>query len=182
MAKQSKNKRIVSLFILFFLFISLPLLLIGFNYAAKFLSRAAARPANIVIDAGKVKGPLPKTWQAIAQGGEEQGRTFWTVRDEIRSLSPRYIRIDHIYDGYDLVQEANGQLILDWSQLDQTVFDILSSGALPFFSLSYMPAVISEDGSITGRPADWQKWSLLVKKTIEHYSGRPQMNLAKHIL
>src|SRR4030042_2787442 len=38
------------------------------------------------------------------------------------------------------------------------------------FALSYMPPVISS-GDIVSAPRDWNEWSLVVQRTIEHYSG-----------
>jgi hypothetical protein len=119
-----------------------------------------------------IEGPLPQTWRVIAQGGEEGRRTFMNVRDELRELAPKYVRIDHIYDQYNLVSRNNGQLIFNWDDLDQTVRDILVSGAKPFFALSYMPAELSGDATIIGKPRDWSEWQLLVASTIEHYSGK----------
>lgn len=149
----------------------------GFEKLTSFFSRATARPADIVVDANAIKGPLPQTWRFIAQGGEEGKRTFMNVRDELLELSPRYVRIDHIYDQYNIVSRKNGQLLFDWSELDQTVRDILSSGAAPFFALSYMPADLSSDGTIIGKPQDWKEWQILIQKTIERYSGKSNMGI-----
>ena len=130
-------------------------------------------PANIVIQADEVTGPLPHTWRTLAQGGEEKGtRMLEPVVNEIAVLEPRYIRIDHIYDFYDVVsRDAGDGLRFDWSRLDQTVCDILQSGAKPFFSLGYMPETMSSDGTLIGVPRDWSEWELLVQATVERYSG-----------
>ncbi len=34
-----------------------------------------------------------------------------------------------------------------------------------------MPTALSEDGTLISAPKNWEKWTLLVQKTIEHYSG-----------
>ena len=65
-----------------------------------------------------------------------------------------------------------GNLQFNWQKLDETVCDIFQTGAKPFFSLGYMPPVMSEDGSLVSRPIRWEEWSLLVQRTIERYSGR----------
>ena len=88
-------------------------------------------------------------------------------------LYPKYIRLDHIYDFYDVVaRDSSGNLSFNFSKLDQTVCDIYHTGAKPFFSLGYMPPTISEDGSLIGKPKNWNEWTFLVQKTVEHYSGR----------
>lgn len=140
----------------------------------QYLSKATPIKANIVVDARKISGFINPNWKAIAQGGEEKGvRMLETVVPEVADLFPRYIRIDHIFDYYDVVSRGtDNQLIFDWQQLDQTVCDIFHTGAKPFFSLGYMPSVISEDGSPIAKPKNWQDWALVVKKTVEHYSGQ----------
>lgn len=145
----------------------------------KLISKAMVTPANILIDTQKVTGPVGNEWRAFAQGGEESTPyTLTPVVSEISQLQPKYIRIDHLYDFYDLVSRGeDGSLNFSFDSLDVLVRDILSTGALPFFSLSYMPPVISKDGNVTSIPASWEEWQLLVRKTIEHYSGRDGFNL-----
>ncbi len=166
---QSKMKRKVIIFIILSV-ILIPALFFSFQY----LSRAAAIKANIVVDATKTSGPFPDRWKALAQGGEEAGvRMLDNVVPQVSELYPRFIRLDHIYDFYDVVsRDSSGNLSFNFSKLDNTVCDIYHTGAKPFFSLGYMPPVISKDGSLIGRPNNWNEWSLLVQKTIEHYSGK----------
>ncbi len=95
------------------------------------------------------------------------------VIPQISELYPKYIRIDNLYDFYNVVSRNDkGELILNFEKLDQTVCDIYATGAKPFFSLGYIPETISEDGSLIGKPKNWQEWSFLVQKTVERYSGR----------
>src|SRR3990170_5770230 len=140
----------------------------------QYLSVAAPVKANLIIDVKKTRGPVADRWKALAQGGEEMGvRMFANVIPQVAALYPRYIRLDHIYDYYDVVSRNNtGNLKFNWLKLDDTVCDIFRTGAKPFFSLGYMPSVMSEDGSLVSRPIRWEEWSLLVQRTIERYSGR----------
>lgn len=155
--------------IVFVALLLIPVLLFGIQI----LGRAAPTKANLVINTKKITSPLFYNWQAIAQGGEEQGvRMLANVIPQLKDLSPRYIRLDHIYDGYNLVSRNGGQLSFNFTQLDQTICDIYATGAKPFLALSYTPEVMSADGTIIGRPSNWNEWSLLVQKTIERYSGR----------
>ncbi|KKQ24513.1 MAG: hypothetical protein US40_C0003G0055 [Candidatus Roizmanbacteria bacterium GW2011_GWC2_37_13] len=150
--------------------LAFPFLFFSFQY----LSRAAAIKANIVVDVAKTSGPFPDRWKALAQGGEESGvRMFENVISQVSELYPRFIRIDHIYDFYDVVtRDGSGNLSFNFDKLDQTVCDIYHTGAKPFFSLGYMPPTMSDDGSLIGKPKSWDEWSLLVQKTVERYSGR----------
>jgi hypothetical protein len=161
-------KRLI-IFILI-LVIVLPILFYSFQY----FSRAATVKANIVVDINKVSGPFPDRWKALAQGGEESGvRMLENVVSKISELYPKYIRLDHIYDFYNVVsRNSSKNLIFDFSELDKTVCDIYHTGAKPFFSLGYMPPTMSDDGSLIGKPKNWNEWSFLVQKTIEHYSSK----------
>ena len=167
-------RRFSSSGIILFLILILPLLIFAVTMRQQLVGRAGEVRARIEIDTQTITGPLPQTWRALAQGGEVKGeRMLANVVPQIIELSPRYIRIDHIYDFYDVVSRNDGgQLILNWSQLDATVCDILASGARPFFSLGYMPPALSRDGSLISAPAQWGDWQYLVEKTIERYSGR----------
>ena len=115
----------------------------------------------------------------MAGFGSRWGRKnpFDNIISEIAVLKPRYIRIDHIFDFYNVVKKENGTLIFNWSELDQVVNQILKTGALPFFSLSYMPPAIAQNGDITSPPNDWNEWAIITKETIQHFSGKNQQNL-----
>src|SRR3989344_5400805 len=145
-----------------------------FFYSFQYFSRAAAIKANIVVDATKTSGPFPDRWKALAQGGEESGvRMLENVVSQVAGLYPRYIRLDHIYDFYDMVsRDSSSNLSFNFSKLDETVCDIYNTGAKPFFSLGYMPETMSDDGSLIGKPKNWNEWAFLVQKTVEHYSSK----------
>jgi len=161
-------KRRLLIFVVLF-----PLLLLTFFLGFKYYSKAAPIKANIIIDTTNVVGPVPDRWKALAQGGEEMGaRMLENVIPQLAELYPRYIRLDHIYDFYNVVgRDTAGQLTLNWTQLDQTICDIYHTGAKPFLSLGYMPPAMSQDGTLIGKPKKWDEWAFLVQKTIEHYSG-----------
>jgi len=139
----------------------------------QYLSKAAPKKANIVVDTNKIVGFIRPNWKALAQGGEEKGvEMFVNVISPLTDLAPNYIRIDHIYDFYDVVSKDNGVISFNWTKLDQTVCHIFQTGAKPMLALSYMPPSISNDGSLISPPSNWYDWSLVVQKTIEHYSGK----------
>lgn len=178
MDKVLGKKQIFSLISLLLLTLVLPFLVVIVQQTIKYLSQAQGTPANLMIDTQAVLGPMPRLWEALAQGGEEEGRMFKSVIPQLRELSPRHIRIDHVLNRYGVVsRQSDGGLTFDFSTLDQTINDILSCGALPFFSLSYVPEALSTDGSPISPPKNWQEWSLVVEKFVEHYSGKDQKNL-----
>ncbi len=145
---------------------------------ASILIRAFGTPANIIVDAQGVTGRLNKPWKNIAQGGESPNYSFAPVRNHLLELDTEFIRIDHIYDFYDIVKRnPDHSLSFDFTKLDQLLLDITSAGATPFISLSYMPPELSK-GDIIGKPNDYHEWSVLVQNTIQHISGKAGLNLS----
>lgn len=165
------------LLLLFFLLI-LPLLLNLLSRVQTLLGRAIWQPANITVDVMSLQGPLNPAWKALAQGGEEDEKMLSAVITDIKSLEPKYIRIDHVLDKFGLVSGGKGSpLTFNFTRLDLLVDDLLQTGATPLISLSYMPSSISRDGQITSPPQNWQDWETVVQTVIEHYSGKSNKNL-----
>ncbi len=173
------RKEIKKLIPLLVIILALPIILIAVPEAVRYLGRAGGVPANIVVDVSAVLGPLPHPWRNLAQGGEELSSPMIDdVTNEIKQLKTEYVRLDHLYDGYEIVSRGgDGRLTYSWTKLDAVVGDILKSGAKPFLALSYMPLAISR-GDIVDLPREWGEWEQLVKETVQHYSGRAGMNIA----
>lgn len=138
----------------------------------RLLSEASGTPANLVVQTQTPLGELPRPWVHLAQGGEDLTTDMIApVISQTHAIAPQTIRIDHIYDGYDVVgRNDQGQLTFNWTRLDQIVGSIIQTDATPMLSLSYMPPAIAS-GDIISPPRDWNEWSLVVQRTIEHYSG-----------
>lgn len=137
----------------------------------EFFARASGEPANLVIDAGAPTGAIRQPWRNLAQGGEMSDWRLTPIAAKVKALQPEYIRIDHIYSFYDIVQKNGDQLSFNFSKLDPLIDDIVATGARPYISLSYMPAPLAVDGQITSPPARWEDWQATVRATIQHYSG-----------
>jgi len=174
---SSQRKKIFSFLLLLLLF---PFLLYAAKKAVFLFLEATEKPANITIDASSDLGSITPLWQALAQGGEDP-KPLDGVERETAALKPRYIRIDHLYDFYHVVEKKNGQLVFNWQELDAVVNQILKTGAKPFLSLSYMPPAIAKNGDITGPPVNWSDWQAVVRETVQHFSGRQQRNLTNVI-
>src|SRR3989339_1815975 len=104
------------------IFIILSIVLIpALFFSVKYFSRAAAIKANIVVDVTKTSGLFPDRWKALAQGGEESGvRMLENVVSQVSGLYPKYIRLDHIYDFYNVVsRDSSNQLSFNFSKLDE---------------------------------------------------------------
>lgn len=136
----------------------------------EFFGQASGEPANIIVDTQAVLGPMPRPWRNLAQGGEAFDWRLEPLVPKVKALKPEYIRIDHIYDFYDIVKGTPGNLTFDFSKMDPVIDDILATGAKPYIALTYMPPAIAS-GDIVSAPKNWADWQLVVQKTIEHYSG-----------
>lgn len=171
-----KISKIFELLLLLLFLVFLPLFLFFMGKKNNIFTEAFGKKAEIEVDVNTTSGILVQPWRALAQGGEEKENMFSAVSSEISDLKPAYIRIDHIYDFYDLVQKNDGVLSYNFQKLDQIVDEILKTGAKPFLALSYMPTPLSS-GDIVSAPADWLDWKNLVQRTIEHYSGLQERNI-----
>ena len=140
------------------------------NSLVRYVVGAEGRLSAIAVESDRVLGPMPKPWTALAQGGDNLKAFLQGHESKVQVLGPKYLRIDHIYDLFNVVSRNDSGLVFNWTELDKLVEEIVAVGASPFFSLSYMPVAISS-GDILSEPKDWQEWSLVVQKTIEHYSG-----------
>jgi len=161
------------------LLIFLPLMLMAVQNIVVLITRATGTPAKIIVDTKAILEPINTDfYHAFAQGGEESRDMLAPVVADIRALAPKVIRLDHLYDLYNVVGRSGDSLTFDWTRLDNAVASILATGAKPVLALSYMPSVIAKDGSIINPPNDWNEWARVVQKTIEHYSGRSEKNIS----
>lgn len=142
-------------------------------------SRAQYMSANIIVYTKDTGQLLPTSfYHAFVQGGEEAGDMLSGIAAETRALAPKLIRLDHIYDSYDVVGKQGDNLAFDFRRLDTVLKTIRDTGATPMLALSYMPRAIARDGSIINPPENWNDWTLTVQKTIEHVSGTTGLNIS----
>ncbi|MDA1079139.1 MAG: glycosyl hydrolase [bacterium] len=127
-------------------------------------------PANITVDAQAILGPLPRPWRNLAQGGEESAWEIEPIAAQVKQLRPEYIRIDHIYDFYEIAQGSPGNITFNFAKFDKILDGITATGAKPYIALSYMPPALG-GSDIVSSPARYADWQLVVQKTIEHVSG-----------
>jgi len=176
--ERNAPQKITSLISFLAALVFLPLLLFAAYQSVTLITRAVGTPANIVVDTKAVLEPIKTDfYHAFAQGGEESEDMIAPVLTEVKGLRPKFIRIDHLYDYYSVVQGSGGGMSFDFSRLDAAVNTILASGAKPVLALSYMPASIAQGGSVINPPNDWNDWATVVEKTIQHYSGKGEKNL-----
>ncbi|MBI5151598.1 MAG: hypothetical protein HZA34_03415 [Candidatus Pacebacteria bacterium] len=132
---------------------------------------ASGEEANISIDTQAILGPMPRPWRNLAQGGEDKDWRLQPLVAQVKALQPEYIRIDHIYDFFDIVSRGgNGGLQYNWTKMDAVVTDILNTGAKPYIALSYTPSVLAPSGDIVGQPSNWNEYQQVIQRTVEHFS------------
>lgn len=138
----------------------LPILVFAVKKIIDLRKSAAGTPANIIIDTKSTGSKINSTlWQNIAQGGEEATDMIKPIISQLKTLQPKLIRIDHLFDYYK-VDQGNGQY--DFTRLDATINSILATGATPMLSLSYTPD--------SKEPSDWGQWNNLISATAHRYS------------
>ncbi len=170
--KSPINKRAsIGLFFVLFMGIAAVIATTQLDVIREYFSRASGEPANLMVDTQAVLGPMPRPWRYLAQGGEDHAWRLEPLIPQVKALKPEYIRIDHIYDFYDIVGGSPGNLTFDFSKFDLILNDIQATGAKPYIALSYMPPAISA-GDIVDKPQRWEDWQLVIQKTIEHVSGQ----------
>jgi xylan 1,4-beta-xylosidase len=138
----------------------------------KYLTGASFQTAAIVVDVSQPGKPINKIWSGVAQGFEKLPEADFRMSATtglLKSVGTKYVRIDHLYDGFNVVSRVDGRLQYDWTKLDAIVSDIVAAGATPYFSVSYMPPAISK-GDILDFPNDWGEWGQVVAALVGHYS------------
>lgn len=139
-------------------------------------SRATYQPATLQVDVSRVLGPLPRPWANLAQGGEDHNWRLQPLISQIKPLRPEYIRLDHVFDFYDIVSGTPGNLSFDFTKFDLLLQDIRAVGATPYIALSYMPTTLSRDGTVTGEPLRYEDWQEMVRQMVRHVSGTRGFN------
>ena len=161
MTKKSPLKTILLLLLL-------PITILATKTIVDLRKSASGKAANIVVDLSTPQGKLsPTLWQNIAQGGEEASDMVRPIIFKTKSLSPQLIRIDHLFD-YFQVYQSEGQY--NFSALDSYINSILATGATPMLSISYTPATLSKTGSVAGEPTNWSQWYNIVYALAYRYS------------
>lgn len=172
----SRRELMKGLVPLIFGLVVIVMVVVAIPTAIKLSTKASGQLSNLIFNYEGIIGKMPLPWRNLAQGGEESKDMIESVISEVKTLKPEYIRIDHIYDAYNVVSGTSGNLVYDWSRLDKAVESILATGAKPMLSLSYMPTAIAK-GDIVSPPKNWNDWGSLTAATIKHFSGRDQKDI-----
>ena len=116
----------------------------------------------------------------LAQGGESADPDFLSnVAAQTRAIGPGLLRLDNIYNFYDIVTRApDGTLRYSWDKLDRALDNVRAMGREPLICLSYMPEILSITGaSRIERPAKLEEWAALVEATVRHVNVERRMGV-----
>lgn len=166
-----KNRK--SLIVVAILFGTLPLTVPLAQRAWQWMTGASYQAAAIVVDVSQPNGELNRVWDGVAQGFEKPVDADFrlnSVAPIVRTTGVKYVRIDHVLNGYDVVSRGgDGSLVYNWTKLDAMVGDIISMGATPFIAISYMPTAISKS-DILDFPTNWSDWGAVTAALVGRYS------------
>ena len=136
--------------------------------------------AQIRVDITQVVGPMPQHQRGFSQGGEVKMREpgyFEDAMERLSELHPQFVRIDHIYDYYNVYTiDTDGTPRYNWVELDRVIDAICSSGAEPFISVSYTPPALAQN-TIYDLPTDLAAWEELVFQTVYHLNIERGLNI-----
>ncbi len=182
MTKRTKNTVQKQFLLIVLLLAVLPLTIFAFVKYQPFVSFGLGSlfgtNANIVVNLTNSAPVRTVSWSNLAQGGEERDGMLGDVVSQVRTLQPEYIRIDHVFDFYDVVsRDGSGNLQFNWTKLDRELSAISQTGAKPFISISYMPLAISS-GSEIDVPNNWEDWRKSVSALVQHVSGTGGLNIS----
>ncbi len=112
----------------------------------------------------------------FSEGGESYDpRFFNNVIERSSDLHPRLIRLDNIFNYYNVVNfDKQGNIYYNWTGLDALVDAIYKMGAEPMFALSYMPPSFAPKTGGSNQhispPADYARWQQLIYDTVHHFN------------
>jgi hypothetical protein len=129
---------------------------------------AQQAPLQITIDTQKEIGAMEIDRFSLGQGGLSE-KPMWRDRiPEVRSLSPRFIRL-FIQEYFDVYPKKG---TYHWKTLDESVATILATGAQPLMCIAIKPKVLfPEINQDIVEPASYAEWEELVYQMVKHYEG-----------
>lgn len=139
----------------------------------------------IEIDANNNLGKLDKHWQKVTSFSRANEGLRVNVQRQLLTLkshiSFEYVRFHGIFSDEMMVYNVSdsGEVIYNWTYVDEFLDLILSKGIRPFFDLTFMPSDLSKnDATIfwwkgnVSPPKDLSLWADLILAFVEHLVSR----------
>jgi xylan 1,4-beta-xylosidase len=150
---------------------------------------------EIDVDAGAIRGPLPRPWRPIigsehlamllrgpgpggSDVGEELAEAFRIARRELGVESVRAHGILH--DSLGVYREVDGRPVHDFGKVDEVLDRLLETGLRPIVELSFVPRDLASDPGktvfdyrgIISPPRDMARWEALCRDLTAHLAER----------
>jgi xylan 1,4-beta-xylosidase len=141
---------------------------------------------TVVIDAHAPGRPFPHFWEQTFGSGRAILTLRESYRNDLRDVKKvtdfRYVRFHNILHDEDGVydEDQQGNLVYNFSYVDQTYDGLLENGVRPFFEISFMPKKLAARQDvhpfwykpIVAPPKDYAKWDALMRALAEHLIER----------
>ena len=145
-----------------------------------------ASAQSVEIDASAKTTPLPHFWEEMFGSGRAILSLRDSYRQDVRSVKKvadfKYVRFHNIlHDEVGLYDEdALGNVVYNFSYIDQIYDGLLAEGVKPFVELSFMPKKLASAEfwhpfwyrpNISG-PKDYRKWDAMIQAFAKHLIAR----------
>jgi xylan 1,4-beta-xylosidase len=154
------------------------------------LALAAVSPAllaqTVEIDAAAKTHPFPHFWEQSFGSGRAILALRDSYRQDIRTVKQatdfRYVRFHNIFHDevgvYD--EDRQGNVVYNWSYVDQIYDGLLADGVKPFVELSFMPKKLASADfwhpfwyhPNISEPKDYAKWDAMIQAFAKHLIER----------
>lgn len=145
----------------------LALLLLGTGLSLSV--HAQDRRVTLTLDFAKNLGPIEMNHVSLGQGGLSPD-PMWNDRvPEVRALHPHLIRL-FIQEYFNIMPAPDRY---DFQTLDQSVDEILRTGAVPLMCIAVRPKLLFpvNDQDVVD-PTDYDQWEHLIYALVDHYLQR----------
>jgi xylan 1,4-beta-xylosidase len=162
------------------------LLALSVGLSAKGGQADAQSPDTIQIDANAPSHPFPHFWEHMFGSGRAVLSMRESYRNDLRDVKKitdvQYIRFHGIFmdelQVYD--EDEKGNVVYNFSYIDQIYDGLLQNGVRPFVELSFMPKKLAAKNALhafwykqnVSPPKDWGRWDDLIFQFTKHLVDR----------
>ena len=167
-------------------FRSFVLLILATGFIAGARQALAENPDTIQIDASAPTHPFPHFWEHMFGSGRAVLSLRESYRNDLREVKKitdvQYIRFHGIFldelQVYD--EDDKGNVVYNFSYVDQIYDGLLQNGVRPFVELSFMPKKLAAKPILhsfwykqnISPPKDWDRWDDLIFQFTKHLVER----------
>lgn len=151
---------------------------------------------QVVVDADKPSGPLPRVWEGVSQGYEPGLAALPSeIASPLKALGMKLVRFDP-FPNPDWVQpdrivvsdsvDGNGggnapgskPLSIRWQYADSMMDVVEQAGANAMLNFATMPTALSSPGGNPRMPRDMKAWTIFVREVARRYNAGKKHGVA----